>query len=88
MFENEKFEQKVTGQADAIDRYNLRTTTGNKISTKQFSKDYKIWEKTKQGSGAAAESPKKEAKKQGSGAAAKSPVKKGGKQVSKKAGKK
>jgi hypothetical protein len=104
MYENELFEKKVKGQADAIDRYNLKTRTGGKIKTQHFSKEYQIWLQSKkqvsgaaaespkgeakQVSGAAAESPKKEAKKQGSGAAAKSPVKKGGKQVSKKAGKK
>jgi hypothetical protein len=47
MYENEKFEKKVAGQADAISRYNLKTKRGDKISTQQFSKEYLKWKESK-----------------------------------------
>ena len=67
MYDNEKFEKKVKGQADAITRYNLKTKRGDYISTQQFSKEYLKFKESKkskkQVSGAAAASPKKQGKK-------------------------
>jgi len=44
IFENERFQMQLT-QADAIERYNLRTKKGKLISTKQFSLAYTKYKK-------------------------------------------